>query len=171
MLEVGDYAVRVPVPRTAGEWLGFAARRVRGKIVGLVLTGMVLTLFSFVNCMDLLLGVEATPGFLKSWAKGAADRVSVERKSLHRHGPRLAHLPRGRSLMVVEVTSEVDLERKLDFICEMTGPGGFGEGHVRRTVDPDELPGGIRAGTPVTLEIDFPEKYTPFGACKVIEAR
>lgn len=135
------------------------------------MTAALLTLFSFVNCMDLLLGVEATPGFLKRFAKGEADRVRVERKRVVRFGPELRDLARDRSLMVLEVTSEVKLDRKLDLKCDLIGPSGFVDGWVRKTIAPDELPGGIPAGAPITVELDFPQQYRPHGECQVIEAR
>lgn len=170
-VELGAYAVSIPVPKTRWEWWQFIVRRLKSKAIGVLVTAALLTLFGFVNCMDVMLGFEATPSWLRYFAKGDADRVKIEGRTVHRLGPAVAHLPRGRSVMVLDVRSEVELTRRLDIVCDMTGIGGHIEGYVRKQIDPDDLPGGIPADHLIKVDIDFPETLSPYGPCRVIEAR
>ena len=173
LIEIGEHAFLLPVPRTWTDWLAFAFRRGIAKVVSLAVGAVLLTLFGFVNCMDVMLGVDATPSWLRYFAKGKADRVKIETMTVHRHGYGRAmdHVPRKRALMVLGLRSEVKLGTRVDIVCEMVGPGGFVDGYVQKKFDPDDLPRGIPADELVEIEIDFPEEMRPYGKCKVVEAR
>lgn len=171
VLGLDEHAVRLRVPRDHKAWLGFVMRRLMSKLTMVVLSSVVLTVFAFVNYMDTALGTQYTPSWIKRFAVGAADRVKVEHGKIHNYGPAVAHLPRGRALLVLKVTSEVDLSNRLDLACDMVRGRGHVEGTIRHKVDPDDVPGGIRAGRPFEVEIDFPEDLTPYGRCRVVAAR